>query len=143
MNNEGFTLTFTKDESGVVTVTPNDKGDFASFFREATMIPTKPIHYSSEGKPMGKNAVSECTMFMAYDGYKVHTNAYYLLSAANRAFSKDNETIGEAVAVFTIVDGDLTVEFRDYDKPPFSIKWWEDEKFDPDMFGFASLFVKQ
>lgn len=54
LNNEGFTLTFTKDESGVVTVTPNDKGDFASFFREATMIPTKPIHYSSEGKPMGK-----------------------------------------------------------------------------------------
>ena len=35
------------------------------------MIPTKPIHYSSEGKPMGKNAVSECTMFMAYNGYKV------------------------------------------------------------------------
>ena len=26
LNNEGFTLTFTKDESGVVTVTPNDKG---------------------------------------------------------------------------------------------------------------------
>ena len=143
LNNEGFTLTFTKDESGVVTVTPNDKGDFASFFREATMIPTKPIHYSSEGKPMGKNAVSECTMFMAYDGYKVHTNAYYLLSAANRAFSKDNEAIGEAVVVFTIVDGDLTVEFRDYDKPPFGIKWWKDEKFDPDMFGFASLFTKQ
>lgn len=145
LNNEGFTLTFTKDESGVVTVTPNDKGDFASFFREATMIPTNPINYSSEGKPMGGggNAVSECTMFMAYDGYKVHTNAYYLLSAANRAFSKDNEAIGEAVVVFTIVDGDLTVEFRDYDKPPFGIKWWKDEKFDPDMFGFASLFVKQ
>ena len=143
LNNEGFTLTFTKDESGVVTVTPNDKGDFASFFREATMIPTNPINYSSEGKPMGENAVSECTMFMAYDGYKVHTNAYYLLSAANRAFSKDNEAIGEAVVVFTIVDGDLTVEFRDYDKPPFGIKWWKDEKFDPDMFGFASLFTKQ
>lgn len=143
VNNEGFTLTFTKDESGVVTVTPNDKGDFASFFREATMIPTKPINYSSEGKPMGKNAVSECTMFMAYDGYEVHTNAYYLLSAANRAFSKDKEAIGEAVVVFTIVDGDLTVEFRDYDKPPFGEGWWDDEKFDPDMFGFASLFTKQ
>lgn len=143
LNNEGFTLTFTKDESGVVTVTPNDKGDFASFFREATMIPTNPINYSSEGEPMGKNAVRECTMFMAFDGYEVHTNAYYLLSAANRAFSKDNEAIGEAVVVFTIVDGDLTVEFRDYDKPPFGIKWWKDEKFDPDMFGFASLFTKQ
>lgn len=143
VNNEGFTLTFTKDESGVVTVTPNDKGDFAGFFREATMIPTKPINYSSEGKPMGKNAVSECTMFMAYDGYEVHTNAYYRLSAANRAFSKDNEAIGEAVVVFTIVDGDLTVEFRDYDTPPFGEGWWEDAKFDPDMFGFASLFTKQ
>ena len=141
--NEGFTLTFTKDEAGVVTVTPNDKGDFANFFREATVTPTEPKNYSSEGKVIGKNTVSECTMFMASDGYETHTNAYYLLSAANRAFSKDKETIGEAVVVFTILNGDLVVELRDYDTPPFGENWWSDNKLDADMFSFASLFVKK
>lgn len=142
-NNEGFTLTFTKDESGIVTVTPNDKGDFANFFREATVTPTEPKNYSSEGIVIGKNTVSECTMFMGEEGYETHTNMYYLLSAANRAFSKDKETIGESVIVFTIIDGNLVVEFRDYDTPPFGKNWWDDGDFDADMFGFASLFVKQ
>lgn len=82
-------------------------------------------------------------MFMEYEGYHPHTNMYYLLSAANRAFSKDNETIGEAVIVFTIVEEGLAVEFRDYDKPPFAEYWWDDSKFDADMLSFASLFVKQ
>ena len=143
LNNEGFTLTFTKDESGVVTVTPNDKGDFTNFFREATVTPTEPKNYSSEGIVIGKNTVSECTMFMGAEDYDVHTNMYYLLSAANRAFSKDKEAIGEAVIVFTIVDNGLAIEFRDYDKPPFAEYWWDDNKFDADMLSFASLFVKQ
>ncbi len=143
LKNDGFTLTFTKDESGVVTVAPNDKGDFANYFREATVTPTEPKNYSSEGIVIGKNTVSECTMFMASEDYEVHTNTYYLLSAANRAFSKTDETIGESVIVFTIIDGNLIVEFRDYDKPPFGENWWDDGKFDADMFSFASLFVKQ
>lgn len=142
-NNEGFTLTFTKDESGVVTVTPNDKGDFASYFREATVTPTEPKNYSTEGTIIGKNTVSECTMFMGSEDYDVHTNMYYMLSAANRAFSKTEEKIGESVIVFTILDGNLIVEFRDYDTPPFGENWWSDNKFDADMFSFASLFVKQ
>lgn len=141
--NEGFTLTFTKDEAGVVTVTPNDKGDFANFFREATVTPTEPKNYASKATIIGKNTVSECTMFMEEDGYDVHTNAYYLLSAANRAFSKDKETIGESVVVFTILNGELIVELRDYDTPPFGQNWWSDNKFDADMFSFASLFVKK
>ena len=141
--NDGFTLAFTKDESGVVTVTPNDKGDFANFFREATVTPTEPKNYSSEGIVIGKNTVSECTMFMGEEGYEVHTNMYYLLSAANRAFSKTDEKIGESVIVFTIIDGNLIVELRDYDTPPFGKNWWDDGDFDADMFSFASLFVKQ
>lgn len=143
LNNESFTLTFTKDESGVVTVTPNDKGDFANFFREATVTPTEPKNRASGSTVIGKNTVNECTMFMENEGYRPHTNMYYLLSAANRAFSKDNETIGEAVIVFTIVDEGLAVEFRDYDKPPFAEYWWDDSKFDADMLSFASLFTKQ
>ena len=141
-HNEGFTLTFEKDNAGIITVTPNDKGDFAKFFRTATVTPTEPINYSSEGEVTGMNTVSEINMFMAMEDYGVHTCSYYKLSEANRAFSSEVETLGEAVVIFTLVEGGLQVEFRDYDTPPFGEMWWEPANFDPDMFGFASLFVK-
>ena len=140
-HNEGFTLTFEKDDAGIITVTPNDKGDFAKFFRTATVTPTEPINYSSEGIVTGMNTVSEINMFMAMEDYDFHTCSYYRLSEANRAFSSEVETLGEAVVIFTLVEGGLQVEFRDYDTPPFGEMWWDPE-FDPDMFGFASLFVK-
>lgn len=140
-HNEGFTLTFEKDNAGIITVTPNDKGDFAKFFRTATVTPTEPINYSSEGIVTGMNTVSEINMFMAMEDYDVHTCSYYKLSEANRAFSSEVETLGEAVVIFTLVEGGLQVEFRDYDTPPFGEMWWDSE-FDADMFGFASLFVK-
>ena len=140
-HNEGFTLTFEKDNAGIITVTPNDKGDFAKFFRTATVTPTEPINYSSEGEVTGMNTVSEINMFMAMEDYDVHTCSYYKLSEANRAFSSEVETLGEAVVIFTLVEGGLQVEFRDYDTPPFGEMWWDSE-FDADMFGFASLFVK-
>ena len=139
-HHEGFTLTFEKDNAGIITVTPNDKGDFAKFFRTATVTPTEPINYSSEGIVTGMNTVSEINMFMAME-YGVHTCSYYKLSQANRAFSSEVETLGEAVVIFTLVEGGLQVEFRDYDTPPFGEMWW-DPDFDADMFGFASLFVK-
>ena len=140
-HNEGFTLTFEKDNAGIITVTPNDKGDFAKFFRTATVTPTEPINYSSEGTVTGMNTVSEINMFMAMEDYGVHTCSYYKLSEANRAFSSEVETLGEAVVIFTLVEGGLQVEFRDYDTPPFGEMWWDSE-FDADIFGFASLFVK-
>lgn len=140
-HNEGFTLTFEKDDAGIITVIPNDKGDFAKFFRTATVTPTEPINYSSEGEVTGMNTVSEINMFMAMEDYDVHTCSYYKLSEANRAFSSEVETLGEAVVIFTLVEGGLQVEFRDYDTPPFGEMWWDSE-FDADMFGFASLFVK-
>lgn len=140
-HNEGFTLTFEKDNAGIITVTPNDKGDFAKFFRTATVTPTEPINYSSEGIVTGMNTVSEINMFMAMEDYDVHTCSYYKLSEANRAFSSEVETLGEAVVIFTLVEGGLQVEFRDYDTPPFGEMWWDSE-FDADIFGFASLFVK-
>ena len=140
-HNEGFTLTFEKDNAGIITVTPNDKGDFAKFFRTATVTPTEPINYSSEGIVTGMNTVSEINMFMAMEDYDFHTCSYYRLSEANRAFSSEVETLGEAVVIFTLVEGGLQVEFRDYDTPPFGEMWWDPE-FDADMFGFASLFVK-
>ena len=80
---------------------------------------------------------------MASEGYEVHTNMYYSLSSANRAFSATEEQLGSSTIVFTIVDKGLAVEFRDYDKPPFGENWWSTNKFDADMFGFASLFTKE
>ena len=142
LKNTGFTLTFSEDEEGNIIVTPNDKGDFANFFRTATVTPTTPINFASDGEVIGANTVKECTMFMAEE-YDVHTNTYYKLSQANRAFSATKESLGEAVVVFTLLEGNLIVEFRDYDTPPFGEMWWDGTKFDPDMFGFASLFVKQ
>ena len=82
-HNEGFTLTFEKDNAGIITVTPNDKGDFAKFFRTATVTPTEPINYSSEGIVTGMNTVSEINMFMAMEDYDFHTCSYYKLSEAN------------------------------------------------------------
>ena len=79
-HNEGFTLTFEKDNAGIITVTPNDKADFAKFFRTATVTPTEPINYSSEGIVTGMNTVSEINMFMAMEDYDVHTCSYYKLS---------------------------------------------------------------
>ena len=146
LKNERFTLTFSKDDSGVVTVTPNDEGDFANYFREATVTPTEPKNLIAKGTIIGKNTATESNMFMEADeedSYGTHTNMYYKLSAANRAFSKDKEVIGESVIVFTILDGKLVTEFRDYDKPPFGENWWDDSAFSSEMFGFASLFVKQ
>ncbi len=143
LNNEGFTLTFGTDEDGNYTVEPGGTGDFANFFRKSTFAPAEPKNYSAEGTVTGKFTVSECTMFMAEEGYDVHTNTYYELATANRAFSKNSETLGKALIVFTLIDDGLVVEFRDYNKPPFGATWAGDwTKFDADMFSFASLFTK-
>lgn len=144
LDNEGFTLTFTTDDDGNHFVEPGGTGAFANFFRKSAFSPVAPKNYSSEGVVTGKYTVSECTMFMSVDGYDVHTNTYYELEYANRAFSRTKETLGKAVIVFTVMDEGLVVEFRDYDEPPFGEMWADGwNKFDPDMFGFASLFVKE
>jgi hypothetical protein len=50
--------------------------------------------------------------------------------------------MGEAVVVFRLrSDGNLAVELRDYDAPPFGFMWWDDKKFDIEMFSFASVFT--
>ena len=137
IHNEGFKLTFVKDNDGVVTIKPEGSGDFNNFFREATITLTTPINLTSDGVLLGSSTVFERSLFVS----KYHFNTYYKLSKANRAFSAKKEALGEAVIVLCLDDDGLTVEFRDYDKPEFGEYWWDG--FDPDMFGFASLFVKE
>lgn len=144
LNNEGFTLTFSTDENGVTTLTPGE-GDFAWFFRVAGVSLTEPVNVTSGGEIVGQYSCKEANMFQmedtgADDGF-IFT--YFKLSSVNRDFSADSENLGEGVIALRInEDGDLELMFRDYDQPPFGEMWWDDEKFDPDMFGFCSLFTK-
>lgn len=138
-HNEGFTLTFATDASGDVTVTPSGAGDFANFFRTATVTLSAPVNTTASAVTLGSYSVRDQNMFAgeAYSAYQYNT--YYKLSSANRAFSSETEKLGEATVIFSLVDEGLYVEFRDYDTPPFGEMWWDG--FDPDMFGFASLFT--
>ena len=128
----------------MVTLTTNGKGDFANYFREATITLTEPKNYSTEGVVLGKYTVEEINMFQAEvidDDSVIFT--YYLLSNANRAFSADDEELGESVIAFRLTnDGNLEMQFRDYDMPPFGEMWWDDD-FDADMFAFCSVFTKE
>lgn len=142
-HNEGFTLTFAKGDNGEVTVTPGGKGDFLNFFRTATVSLTEPKNTVAKSVSLGKYTVYEGNMFIAEESTTYQTNTYYKLSSANRAFSSSEESLGEAVVVFSLTDDGLNVEFRDYDTPPFGEMWWDDSDFDPEVFGFASLFVKK
>ena len=142
-HNDGFTLTFTKSDNGEVTVTPGGKGDFLNFFRTATVSLTEPKNATSGSVTLGKYTVYDSNMFIAEESTTYQTNTYYKLSSANRAFSSSEESLGEAVVVFSLTDDGLNVEFRDYDTPPFGEMWWDDSDFDPEVFGFASLFVKK
>jgi len=146
MNNEGFKLIITEDEeSGVVALTPSGNGGFAAFFRTATMTLATPVNITAQGTVLGNYTASESNMFYAAETGNSDDMVltYYSLSNANRAFSKSKDTPGSAVIAAKLLDGDnLIVTFRDYDEPPFGENWWT-LGFDPDMFGFMSLFKRQ
>ncbi|MDD6253425.1 MAG: hypothetical protein PUA96_05155 [Bacteroidales bacterium] len=144
-HNEGFTLTFAKEPDGSISITPSGDGDFSNFFRKATVTLSAPVveNMTSEGYALGSYTTSESNMFMADAGYPEQINTYYKLSSANRAFSAESESLGESTVVFALMKDGLHVEFRDYDQPPFGESWWGWGGYDPDMFGFASLFVKK
>lgn len=142
--NEGFRLYFELDEetADVVLATNRDKGGFADFFRNGAVVTlTEPINYSTEAEPAGRYAMKESNMFMAEETDAWVVWHYYRLSTANRAFSSEKETAGEAVIAMRINDnGCLEMQFRDYDTPPFGGNWWDPERFDADMFAFCCRF---
>ena len=138
--NEGFTLTFAKEGDNVV-LTPGTSGDFAAFFRKATVTLTAPKN--NNGAVLGTCTANDSNGWYAEAKEPPYQqNTYYKLSQANRSFDNSAEKLGEAVVVFRLKgDGNLVVELRDYDAPPFGFMWWEDKKFDVEMFSFASLFT--
>lgn len=140
IHNEGFTLTFTKEDDGSVKLTPGGTGDFTKFFRTAIVTLGEPINQTKPSIILGKHTTYDCNMFIQSDpdgtGYQFDT--YYKLSSANRAFSADVETLGESTVIFNLTDNGLVVEFRDYEDELVEILG-----FDPDFSSFPSLFVKE
>lgn len=140
IHNEGFTLTFTKEADGSVKLSHAGNGDFANFFREATVTLGAPINQTKPSIILGKHTTYDCNMFIQNDpdgtGYQFDT--YYKLSSANRAFSADVETLGESTVIFNLTDNGLVLEFRDYEDELVGILG-----FDPDFSSFPSLFVKE
>lgn len=140
IHNEGFTLTFTKEDDGSVKLTPGGTGDFTKFFRTAIVTLGEPVNQTKPSIILGKHTSYDCNMFIQNDpdgtGYQFDT--YYKLSSANRAFSADVETLGESTIIFNLTDNGLVVEFRDYED-----EFVEILGFDPDFNSFPSLFVKE
>lgn len=143
-HNEGFTLTFAKEGNDIV-LTPGDTGDFTKFFRKSKVTLSTPVNMTSKGIKLGVHSTEESNMFISEVAEPYQQNTYYLLEKANLAFSADTEEIGSARIIFRITPaGDLCVEFREYNNADeFGMMWWDGgTMFDPDMFGFASLFKK-
>ena len=140
IHNEGFTLTFTKEDDGSVKLTPGGTGDFTKFFRTAIVTLGEPVNQTKPSIILGKHTSYDCNMFIQNDpdgtGYQFDT--YYKLSSVNRAFSADVETLGESTIIFNLTDNGLVVEFRDYED-----EFVEILGFDPDFNSFPSLFVKE
>ena len=150
LNNNGFTVTFVKNEDGSVTFKPNTTGDLAALFRESK-IKYKKIEKNSDGK-YSVNIVTNndyvvlsdyCTLESSMFYEREMKLTYFSLDRINRAFSKTTENIGPGVIAMRINNkGTLEIHLRDYDKPPFGHNWWYPEKVDWEMFGFIYIFKK-
>lgn len=69
---------------------------------------------------------------------------YYKLPSVNRSFDNSAESLGEGVISLSFLsDDEIIVSIHDYDEPGFGILWWDDDDFDVEIFGFASLFRRQ
>lgn len=145
INNEGFTLTFSEGENGT-TLTPGGEGDFGNFFRTTSITLTEPYNLVAYGEVSGDYTAKESNMFQATSldsGDKMFNSTFFKLAQANRAFSPDTETLGEAAISLRLTEeGNLELTIRDYDCPPFGELWWTEGDFDPEMFGFCCVFTK-
>ena len=139
-HNDGFTITFGGSD-GNYTITPNVQGDFANYYRSATIAHTAPLNPTTGSITLGEYTSDEAQMYVSEVDTPRQQITYFKLSQVNRAFSADTETLGEGtIAMRLRNDGKLEIYIKDYDQPPFGEMWWDG--FDPDMFSFASTFTK-
>lgn len=144
-HNEGFTFTIAENE-GVYTLTTSGTGDFAKYFKECQIDYTAPVNICAEGAATGPYTALENQMFISFtDEGTDFDYTYFSLSSVYRNFDGNADAVGQgAIAITYDADGNLIVLIKDYDKPSsFALNWWaEGDDFDPDMFSFASRFVK-
>ena len=143
-HNEGFKFTIS-EKDGVYTLTPSAEGDWAKYFKECQIDYCAPIedNMCSDGTITGPYTTLENQMFVAEsEGTEDLPYTYFSLSSAYRNFDGDASAVGTgAIAITNDADGNLIILIKDYDQPPFGEMWW-DPGYDPDMFSFASRFVK-
>lgn len=143
-HNEGFKFTIAEnEEDGTYTITPSGEGDWMNYFQAGTITYTAPVNTCSGAVVTGAYTALENQMFVEYsEGISEFEYTYFKLSPVYRNFDGDASASGDGVIAITYdADYNLIVLIRDYDQPPFGEMWW-DPGYDPDMFSFASRFVK-
>lgn len=106
-HNNGFTLTFSKEADGSISLTPGGTGDFNNFFRKATINIAEPKNPCPKAIILGKHSTFEQNQWYENTSMPYQFNTYYKLSSANRSFSSTKESLGEAIVVFNLVDEGL------------------------------------
>ena len=143
IHNEGFSLSFSSKDGGIV-LSPSATGDFANYYRECSISNCEPKNMVAKGVVLGSCSSEEENMFVMPIYSRPTQEIYYKLPSVNRSFDNSAESLGEGVISLSFLsDDEIIVTIHDYDKPGFAFKWWDDEKFDAEMLGFASLFRRQ
>lgn len=143
-HNEGFKFTIAEnEEDGTYTFTPSGEGDWMNYFQTAVIDYTAPVNTCSKAVITGDYTALENQMFVGEsEGVGDLEYTYFSLSSVYRNFDGDASATGTgAIAITYDADYNLIVLIKDYDMPPFGEMWWS-EPMDPDMFSFASRFVK-
>lgn len=143
-HNEGFKFTIAENaEDGTYTITPSGEGDWMKYFQAGSITYTVPVNICAKGVVTGAYTAMENQMFVEEsEGVADLEYTYFKVSPVYRNFNGDASASGEGVIAITYdADYNLIIMIRDYDQPPFGEMWW-DPGYEPDMFSFASRFVK-
>lgn len=148
LNNTGFSFTISEvkdgDEVTGYKFTPSTTGDFAAYFRECEISYSAPVNPCDDYEQVGPYSTIEDNMFVAAIREDSQYNTYFALSKANIRFSTSETEIKTGViSLYLTAEGELIMSFHVMSYPPFGqVGWWDEDSFDADMFGFASLFTK-
>ena len=147
IDNEGFKLTFyeSQDEDGnlVYKLKPEGTGDWNDYFRDAVIDYSEPINYDEDAEITGPYSAIEYNTIPCSTDYEEEPMVYFSLDKVNRVFSPTVESIGKgAISMWLDSDGNLVVNLKDYDEPPFCAFWWMELPEDTSDVGYGDLFAE-